>query len=104
MRISSVPDGLSRRGSVVEFHSHADLLRSLSGEDVGGGRLHDFGGSVDDLLVSLVERLDLDDLESSVHSGVGELDGELVSGEDHTGEVDVVAVRERNEEERERSE
>jgi len=103
MRISSVPDSLSGRGGVVELHSHANLLRSLSGEDVGGRRLHDLGGSVDNLLVSLVERLDLDDLESRVHSGVGELDGEFVSGENHTGEVDVVAVKEetRRREERE---
>ncbi|GFZ49402.1 hypothetical protein JCM24511_07522 [Saitozyma sp. JCM 24511] len=87
---TKVDDGAGHGRGSVELHAHADFLGSLAGEDVGGRGLQDLSGTVDDLLAALVERLDLDDLLAVAHGNVGELDLNLVTGQDHADEADLV--------------
>ena len=90
--IRSIPNSASSSRRVVQVHTHTELLRSLTSEDVGGGRLSDFSGSVNYLLATPVSSLNLDDHISISHSGVRELDAQFVEGEDHIHKRDVVPV------------
>lgn len=90
VRIGSVPDSTGNLRVVVQFHTHTNLLRTLTGEDIGSRGLEDLSGTVDNLLTTLVEGLNLDDLLTVPHSGVGKLDLNLVTRQDHTNETDLV--------------
>lgn len=92
MFIGSIPDSASNRRVRVELHAHADFLRTLTGENVRGRGLSDFGDTVDDLFSSLVEGLDLDDLSTITHGSMRQLHGQLIAGQYHSDEVDFVPV------------
>lgn len=90
VRIGNVPDGAGNLRVVVQLHTHTNLLRALAGEDISGRGLKNLGGTVDNLLTTLVEGLNLDDLLTVPHSGVGKLDLDLITRQDHTDKADLV--------------
>ena len=72
---------------VVKVRAHARLLRTLPGEDVDGRTLSDLSSSVDYLFAALVHGLDFDHHIAITHAGMGELDAQLVTGEDHNRQM-----------------
>lgn len=84
MHVGSFPHSSGGGGKVVELHTHARFLRALANEDVDGGGLLNFGGAFDELLVTLIVGLDVDDLAAVVH-GEARLRGS--HGQDQGDEV-----------------
>ena len=69
VRVGSVPNLLRHRAAVVKIHTHALLLRALTGEDVCRHRLLNLRLGEKDLLFRLrLTCLDLDDLATSDHT------------------------------------
>ena len=95
MFIRSIPNGVSSGGRVVKVHAHTRLLRTLPGEDVDGRGLSDLSSSVDYPFAALVRGLDLDHHTAITHAGMGELDAQLVAGEDHTDKRNVVSANQK---------
>ena len=95
MFIRSIPNGTSSRGRVVKVHAHARLLRTLPGEDVDGRRLSNLSSSVDYLFATLVHGLNFDHHIAITHASMGELDAQLVMGEDHTNKCNVVSANQK---------
>ena len=61
--VGSVPNLLCDGAACVEVHTHTLLLRTLSGEDVGGDWLLNLGLTNKNLIFGLlVASLDIDDL------------------------------------------
>ena len=91
MGIGSVPDRTGGRRVVVEVHTHAGFLRTLAREDVDGLRLSNFGGTLKNLLATLIRGLNVDNDVPVAHADVLDSGFELVTGKDHTDDDDVVA-------------
>ena len=70
-------------------------MRTLPNEDIDGRRLSDLSSSVDYLLAELVGGLNFDHHIAIMHAGMGELDAQLVTGEDHTDECNVVSTNQK---------
>ena len=88
--IGGLPDRASGRGVVVQIHTHAGLLGSLASEDVDGVWLGDFCSTSKDLLAAAVHGLHAHDEVAVAHTRVLDLHLELVAGENHADESDIV--------------
>jgi hypothetical protein len=90
--IGAVPNFLCDRAAVVQFHTHALFLRTLTSEDIRSGGLLNLGFSKKNLIFSLlVANLNLDDLATRNHTNVLELDIQHIIRQHHANQVDVVA-------------
>jgi len=81
-----------RRGRVIQVHSHTLLLRTSGGEGVDGSWLRHLRGAFENLFSTLVDSGNTDDKVAMPHSGVFDLDCELISGENHSDKIDIAAV------------
>ena len=93
MGIGAFPNSTGSRRAVVQIHAHTRLLRTLASKDVDGGGLGNLGRASQDLLASAVGCLNADYNVAVAHADVAELDFEVVAWNDHSNEVDVVAVK-----------
>lgn len=89
MGIGAFPN--SRR-AVVQIHAHTRLLRTLASKDVDNSRLGNLSRASQDLLALAVGCLNANYNIAAAHADVAELDFEVVTWNDHSNEVDVIAV------------
>jgi hypothetical protein len=91
--VSTVPDLGSDRAALVEVHTHALFLGTLTSEDVGRHGLVDLSLTKENLLLGFsLGGLDLDDLAARDHTDVEESDLDGVVGKDHTNKAGVEAA------------
>ncbi|TFA99144.1 hypothetical protein CCMA1212_009009 [Trichoderma ghanense] len=91
--VGTVPDLLGHRAAAIEIHTHALLLRTLSGKDIGRHGLLHLGLAQQNLLLRLrVDGLELDDLATRHHAHVLQLDLDGVVGENHADQGSVEAA------------
>jgi hypothetical protein len=88
--ICGVPNRTSGGRGVVEFHAHTRLLRTLAGENVGGRGLSNLSSPLEDLFAALINGLNLEDERTLAHTDVLEINGEFISWDHHTDEVNAV--------------
>lgn len=93
MLVRTVPDFGGNRAALVQVHTHALFLRTLTSEDVSRDGLLNLCLTEENLLLSLgLGSLNLDDLATRHHADVlqGDLDG--VIGKDHANQAGVEAA------------
>ena len=97
MLVRTVPDFGGNRAALVQVHTHALFLRTLTSEDVSRDGLLNLCLTEENLLLSLgLGSLNLDDLATRHHADVlqGDLDG--VIGKDHANQAGVEAANATN--------
>jgi hypothetical protein len=90
--IGRVPHRMGRRGRVIQVHSHSLLLRTLAGEGIDSSWLRHIRSAFENLFSALVDSGNTDDKVSIAHSGMFDLDCELISGENHSDKIDIMIV------------
>src|SRR5258707_6812222 len=90
--ISRVPDGTGGRGRVIQVHSHTLLLRTLASEGVDSSWLRHLRSTFENFFSALVDSSHTDDKVAIAHSSVFDLHCELISRENHSHKIDIVAV------------
>jgi hypothetical protein len=95
--VSAVPDLGSNRATLVEVHTHALFLGTLTSEDVSRDGLIDLGLTEKNLLLSLgLGCLDLDDLATRNHADVQQSDLNGVVRQNHANKASVEAAHAAN--------
>jgi hypothetical protein len=90
--ISRVPNRTGCRGRLIQVHSYTLFLRTLAGEGVGSSRLRHLRSAFEKLFSTLVDSGNTDDKFAILHTGMFDFDCKLISGENHSDEIDIVAV------------
>lgn len=79
MLACSISGSTSGGRVVVETHSHAGLLRTLTSKDADRGGLRNLGGTLKNLLTAVIYGLNLHKGISIAHADIAGLDVQLVA-------------------------
>jgi hypothetical protein len=81
------------QGTDCKIHSHACFLRTLTGKNVYGGGLRDFGGPFENFLAAIIDCLNLDNNITIAHTDVMGVDLEFITRKYHSNGNNIVSAR-----------
>jgi len=90
--ISRVPNRMGCQGRVIQVHSHTLLLQTLASKGVDSSWLRHLRSAFKNLFSMLIDSGNTDNKVAIMHSSVFDLDCVLISRENHSDKIDIVAA------------